>query len=175
MPRGQVKAQWSLNVVPVGTEVGQADMHGFPIANSFNCQEIVFSTTNYATEVEADPEVPEDVDSVIIAMQQINTSPLWVRVLQIVIPKESFTAGTVLELSEEDSDAFGASLLWVRPQSMLNQTIVEARLEAVLVGGRITIDEVAEFCGGTGCPMSSGTISLEFAMIRADLDPAAFN
>jgi hypothetical protein len=171
VPQGQFKAAWAVNIVPDGVEPGQFDLHECPIGESWNCQEAGFADM-YGAEF-LDPEG----DMIVIGSQVLSPTPLtdlWVRMLQVTIPAESFAADTVLN-TEDDPEAFGAAVIWARLQSLMNPTIIEARFEALLTEGEIYIAETADPCAGAGCDLASGTMDLTFAMIFADADPAAFN
>jgi len=169
VPLGQLKAEWEINLVPADGTPAAADNHEFPISESFNCVEVGFTgglgmVMNDATSGDM---------ATIVFQVVVGTGPPRLVMLQVMIPMESFVAGATLDLAEAQ-EAFSAQVLWVELESIFDQTIVAAQIRALLAGGAIHIDEVADPCAGEGCPTSKGTMALDFLMLTADLDPALF-
>jgi hypothetical protein len=171
-PLGQLNAQWEVNIVPDGIEPAAADLHDWLIAESWNCQEAGFTDGLGAQALD-----PVDGDLIVIVSQIISPNPLtdlWVRMLQVSIPAESFVADTTLS-TEDDPEAFSAIVIWMRLDGLLNPVVTEGRFEALLTDGEIYIENTAEPCAGPDCPTANGTMHLDFVMITADADPALFN
>jgi hypothetical protein len=168
-PAGQLKAEWEVNLVPADVDAVSADQHEFPIAESFNCEALGF--TSAVGKVNADSV---DGDSAVITFRIVESmAPPQFTLLRVTIPMSSFVEGATLDLSAEPG-AFGALLFRLELESLVDQTVTAAQLRAFAVSGRIHIDEVAAPCGGSGCATSKGTMSLVFLMVDADLDPAMF-
>lgn len=143
-------------------------MHTFPIAQSFNCFEPGFDQGVGMESLD-----PTEGDAVVIAFQLVNTSGPSVDMIQIQIPYDNFTEDTLLSL-EADPEAFSAMVMHLDLQSLFNPTVTSGRILALLMDGEFYVDEVADPCAGAGCPTATGTMWLEFAMIKADLDPSVF-
>ena len=169
VPLGQFKAEWEVNLVPEDTTPGTADAHTFPIAESFNCTALGF--TSGVGMVMTDAAAGEM--AAISFQLVVSTMPPRIVIFQAMIPMDSFVEGATLDLAE-DPEAFSAQVLYVELESILDQTVVVAQIRALPANGVIHIDEVAEPCGGADCPTSKGTMSVDFLMITADLDPSVF-
>jgi hypothetical protein len=188
LPQGQYKARFEVTVTPADWE-GAPDSFAYPMADSWNCIPIDFTEASgfQVGEVVALPDGGVDggtdagvwdlTEAVRISMMKEYGSAYGDHgrfILTIEIPIENYYDGAILNLGT-DPTAFKAWLAQHQLATPLWTEVEAAWILATAFDGVIEIENAAEPCAGdSSCPTATGTMEIDFVLVKAELDPDLF-